>query len=495
VALFAALMAAPTIATADDFGFEAFPDGAGSNLPGSNIAVGPEHLVGVLHNEVRFFTRAGEIVYESTFSGSNGFFPNAGTVFDSQALFDPHTHRFFVAGVHRIGFEEFLTIAVSDDADPTGEWFRQTLEIDAINGVPTWTIDQPTLGVDADAVHVTIDSYFGGDPQDPLSAGFILSYDKSALLAGEDATITAVEPFMFPVAPGTAKNYDADAPAQYFVTPFGVPIGSNQLMLFALTDAIEDPQVTQLMIEVPPFRTVNPFVHTVPQADSNVELTIPDSRTKRSVYRDGSLWTAHHVRRPGESRAFIRWYEISMNGWPMSGDEPELMQTGEIDLGEDIYTFMADVAVDAAGNAGFIYNRSSPVELPSVGRAFRLASDPPGTVQGIQTVHSSTTPSYGSGWGKYSSIDADESDPGSFWGTGTFRRTNMYGGISPATWCGRFVTQAPVEGDVTGDNVVDVEDLLAVLAAWGDIGGFPEDVNGDGVIDVDDLLIVLANWA
>jgi hypothetical protein len=48
-------------------------------------------------------------------------------------------------------------------------------------------------------------------------------------------------------------------------------------------------------------------------------------------------------------------------------------------------------------------------------------------------------------------------------------------------------------GDVNGDGVVDVLDLLLVLAAWGNPGG-PEDINGDGIVDVLDLLEVLANW-
>ena len=58
-------------------------------------------------------------------------------------------------------------------------------------------------------------------------------------------------------------------------------------------------------------------------------------------------------------------------------------------------------------------------------------------------------------------------------------------------------------GDVNNDGVVDLEDLLAVLAAWGDCGGgggggggeCPEDVNDDGTVDLEDLLLVLANWS
>jgi hypothetical protein len=49
-------------------------------------------------------------------------------------------------------------------------------------------------------------------------------------------------------------------------------------------------------------------------------------------------------------------------------------------------------------------------------------------------------------------------------------------------------------GDVNGDGEIDINDLLAIIAAFGDCDGCPEDLNGDGTVDVNDLLIVLACW-
>jgi hypothetical protein len=48
--------------------------------------------------------------------------------------------------------------------------------------------------------------------------------------------------------------------------------------------------------------------------------------------------------------------------------------------------------------------------------------------------------------------------------------------------------------DSSGDRVVNVMDLLAMLAAWGPCPGCPEDVNGDGTVNVTDLLQLLAAW-
>ena len=55
------------------------------------------------------------------------------------------------------------------------------------------------------------------------------------------------------------------------------------------------------------------------------------------------------------------------------------------------------------------------------------------------------------------------------------------------------ILDAPCPADVTGDGVVDVLDLLAVLVAWGQ-SGVPEDITGDGLVDTLDLLALLAAW-
>jgi thermitase len=49
------------------------------------------------------------------------------------------------------------------------------------------------------------------------------------------------------------------------------------------------------------------------------------------------------------------------------------------------------------------------------------------------------------------------------------------------------------EGDATGNGTVDVDDLIAVILAWGQSGG-PADVNNSGTVDVDDLITVILNW-
>lgn len=54
-----------------------------------------------------------------------------------------------------------------------------------------------------------------------------------------------------------------------------------------------------------------------------------------------------------------------------------------------------------------------------------------------------------------------------------------------------------VLGDLNGDEVVDIVDLLALLAGWGPCppGPCPADLNDDGVVGIADFLALLANWS
>ncbi len=56
-----------------------------------------------------------------------------------------------------------------------------------------------------------------------------------------------------------------------------------------------------------------------------------------------------------------------------------------------------------------------------------------------------------------------------------------------------------IPGDIDGDGLVGVKDLLLLLGSWGDCPDPPKkcpaDLDGDGVVGVADLLILLGNWS
>jgi len=57
--------------------------------------------------------------------------------------------------------------------------------------------------------------------------------------------------------------------------------------------------------------------------------------------------------------------------------------------------------------------------------------------------------------------------------------------------------QAVVVGDLDGNGIVDISDLLILLSQWGPCanpGDCPADLDQDGSVDLSDLLVLLANW-
>ncbi|MCH2147619.1 MAG: FG-GAP-like repeat-containing protein, partial [Phycisphaerales bacterium] len=51
----------------------------------------------------------------------------------------------------------------------------------------------------------------------------------------------------------------------------------------------------------------------------------------------------------------------------------------------------------------------------------------------------------------------------------------------------------PCPADLNSDDSVNVDDLLLLIAAWGNASG-DEDINGDGTVDVNDMLLLIAAW-
>jgi hypothetical protein len=92
----------------------------------------------------------------------------------------------------------------------------------------------------------------------------------------------------------------------------------------------------------------------------------------------------------------------------------------------------------------------------------------------------------------------DASNGSGFQLTGTIGQpdtTAMSGGdfhLVGGFWADAGTPAEPCPADVDGSGVVDVGDLLLVLANWG--GSGDGDINDDGTVDVSDLLELLSAW-
>ena len=57
-----------------------------------------------------------------------------------------------------------------------------------------------------------------------------------------------------------------------------------------------------------------------------------------------------------------------------------------------------------------------------------------------------------------------------------------------------IIIDPPVYGDLNGDGLVNIDDMLIVIGQWGPCDGCVADINETGVVNIDDLLIVIGNW-
>jgi len=55
-------------------------------------------------------------------------------------------------------------------------------------------------------------------------------------------------------------------------------------------------------------------------------------------------------------------------------------------------------------------------------------------------------------------------------------------------------TVSDCPADITGDQVIDIHDLLLLLEQWGIAGDTTSDIDLSGMVDVDDLLLLIIAW-
>jgi hypothetical protein len=447
--------------------------------PDLHMAVGPEHLVLMTNGVIAFFTKDGVQTFQDRLEGSFGFWGELGTgsyVFDPEVVYDPVSERFFAMASEDSG-AAYILLAVSDDADPNGDWTKHRLDISDVAG-PNY--DSPNMCVGAESVFFIGEAWLLG-----TTALFI--YDKAPLLG--PGPVPAPRSLIVPTIAQSigVPSVAADDGLFYGIEHAESP-ASTTVRLLAFEDAPGGPQIVDTTLDVPAYgRPEQP-----PQAGTTVRLETFDARFWSVFVRDGSLWATHHV---DGDRVLVRWYEIALNGWPESGTAPALVQSGQIDPGPGVRTFFSAITVDTFGNAHLVYARSAPNEFISMRTAMRYRSDPPGTFRPGVLHKANFSPYPNVRWGDYGMILPDPVDPKRVWAHHEFAQGSTW-----RTWVAAF-TPDFASTDFNCDGIVDGPDLLALLDAWGDPcdPSCPTDVTGpggepDGFVDALDLLRLLAEW-
>lgn len=416
-----------------DLGFPGFTTGFRKlTPPDPHMAVGPDHIVSVVNIGIGFWTKDGTSTYLANFAGSGGFWTSVGAVgfiFDAEVHWDPGAERFIAMANERSGSSSYFLIAVSDDKNPNGNWHKYRVNVTASAGS---NIDSPNLGIDDKALYLTADMY-GNKRQYAI---YIM--EKKPLLSGK--------------APGIAKalslsQFSAGIPVMWGNAPIMYMIrhgSSTSLTLYAIRDPLTNPRIVSTSIRVPSYGSPA----SITQRGTSSRINSFNARFWSCVWRNGSLWACHHQGSPVKSR----WYEIKTNNWPFSG-QPTLVQSGDVTDKAGNHASFNSIAVDESGNALMTFANSGPGDYLSIGRCWRLSTDPKGTMRPPVIVKRNTRPYSGSRWGDYSASAADPVDANTIWYTHELAPTSSW-----TTWFGRkrtsiFGTDVSTIDSATGGTV------------------------------------------
>ena len=120
-----------------DFGFLGV-NYTGWTPPDPIIAAGPEHLVVMVNGGIAFFQKDGTMDFQDEIEDSFGFWGDQGAtgfVFDPEVIYDPHSDRFMAMACERApSSRSYYLLAVSDDSNPNGDWFKYRLDVTTEGG-------------------------------------------------------------------------------------------------------------------------------------------------------------------------------------------------------------------------------------------------------------------------------------------------------------------------------------------------------------------------
>jgi hypothetical protein len=433
------------------------------------IAAGPNSLVTMLSGVIAIFDKQGTKLFEQNL-GAGGFWAAQGAdlVAEPWIIFDPNSGR-FVAIAREVGNNlGRVYLAVSKTSNPLGsaDWHKYGLDRSGTHqgsnfpGVATYP-DYPKVGVDGDAIYIT-SLHFAKDRNITLnfSHAEIFALEKAPLLSGgplnvvfDDPIITnSYSPFLvFSIHPAVVFE---PAPAMYFVQSL-ITRPDDKIVIHTLSDVLSgNPSRSVSFVPVAPFDRPP---DGVPQLGSATLLENVGARLISGVVRNGALWTAHAVLDPDDGESVVRWYQVDLTGVPAMG--ATLVQSGDVDPGPGIHTWLPHINVDADGNMGLCFSVGGASQYAAIGYTGRLASDAAGTTLPVQIARAGEGPYTEGGWGEYSGLAIDP-DGSTFWLFHQYplqnpRKWNRWG-----TFVGAFEVRPPTpasdplhSGDLDGSGV------------------------------------------
>tara|TARA_R110002096_G_scaffold173781_5_gene348446 strand:- start:84683 stop:86509 length:1827 start_codon:yes stop_codon:yes gene_type:complete len=448
--------------------------------PDPTLAVGPNHIVETVNAAIAFFDKDGNQTFSSHLGtpGNPGFFEEVGAssnfVFDPKCFYDHKTERFVVLALEQVGdTESWIDIAISDDSDPNGVWYKyRTFSVIHVNDSNYW-VDYPGFGFDDNAFYVTGNLFLLNGDGNGFAGALFRIFDKSPMLNGDPITILDLAPD----AGGSLQvaQMFGDAPQCYFVSR----ATSTSLKLWTINNPLTAPSLESTFVNG--IQPANGPSQGAPNPGGG-EISTLDGRLMNVHYRDGNLYTSHGIN-GGPGLTVSRWYHVATNNWP-NGSFPSLVQQGEITSETGQHYYFPAIYSDKDHNVAMVSSRSSPTEFASVQVSGRFSNDPLGTMS--EPIQLAIGDNGADGrWGDYLDIAIDPNDDKTFWVMGMYQRSFGW-----QTYIDSFKIAPPCAADLILDGTLNFQDISAFIVRYTEHDP-TVDFNDDGSFNFLDVSIFL----
>jgi hypothetical protein len=365
-----------------------------------------DYVVEMVNATIRYYNKGGSQLYSNSLQS---FFAPLGGVLspsDPVVTFDNQTGQCVLGmldyntGQHLSRFD----FAVSNDQNPLDGWTLQRYDMnDGVGGFEF--ADYPRLGYSADAWVVSCNMFLNGSSYNHVTT---LTIDKASLVGYR--TVVSGGSSNFTLFPVTMQDANPGDPA--ILVERG---GSGILKLYQEVEGSAPTFWTNVSVGA----YSNAPNATQPGGSPSV-ATLGDRLMSASMIY-GQIMVAHSVF-AGTGVAHARWYQIDT-----TLGTPYLFQSGDVDQGPGVSTFMPSIVMNYEGDIGITVMECSSSEYVSMYVTGESVNDwGSGTVQSPVDIFPGINHYTLSRAGDYSGITVDPSDGYTFWAANEYKGSSSW---------------------------------------------------------------------
>ena len=392
------------------------------------VAVGPQHVVQAVNQQLRISSRTGTTVetipFPTFFAEPGG---QIGGSFDPHVIYVAQLGRWIALAASFDCAAGHLYLAISGGSDPTGAWTRY--QFDYLGYLP----DYPTLGVSSDKVVLSSNLFaiVAGSPCQPSTfGGSVLDVvDTASLTAGGALPFSETTPSSsyFTWRPATALSATTTvhmvAEAVSGHVAYGRITGTNAASNLGISTSDLTATTALPGFAQPP----------TPHGATGFTSDTVDGRPTDALWLSGTLWFVSTYPCVPQSDSTARDC-VRVTALGTAGTTPSTQQDFLIgSVGKDY--FMGGIGLAADGTLFMVFAVSSDTDFIGSYASMHFPADPPDTYRvPILPLHDGAAAYQGARWGDYVGVAQDPSNPHRVW------QGNEYANASGkwSTWISRL---------------------------------------------------------